>query len=70
MRDNFNQGDRVQWNTSQGPTTGKVIRRLTEPTEIEGHHVAASPDNPQYLVESDESGARAAHKPDALKHLH
>lgn len=61
----FQKGDRVAWNTAQGETTGKVVRKLTEPTDIGGHHVAASKDNPQYLVESD-SGKRAAHKPEAL----
>ncbi len=36
-------------------------------TEIKTHHVAASPENPEYLVESDKTGTTAAHKPDALK---
>jgi hypothetical protein len=59
-------GDRVQWNTSQGETEGTVKKKLTEPTEIKGHHVAASPDNPEYLVESSKTGKEAAHKPEAL----
>jgi hypothetical protein len=29
--------------------------------------VAASKDEPQYLVKSDKSGREAVHKPDALK---
>ncbi|MBL9106126.1 MAG: DUF2945 domain-containing protein [Myxococcales bacterium] len=44
-----------------------MVERLTDETDIEGHHVAASEDEPQYLVESDRSGARAAHKPEALR---
>ncbi len=60
-------GDHVTWNTSQGPTTGTVKKRLTKPTDIKGHHVAASPDNPQLLVASDTSGKLAAHKPGSLK---
>lgn len=67
MAESFNVGDRVEWDTSQGPTTGKIVRKLTGPMEIKGHHVAASKDNPQYLVESDKSGAQAAHKPDELR---
>lgn len=63
------KGDHVEWNTSQGPTQGKVVRRVTEPMEINGHHVAASEENPEYLVESEKSGKRAAHKPSALKKL-
>ena len=42
------------------------MKKLTSPTDIKGHHVAASEDNPEYLVETEE-GKRAAHKPDALK---
>ena len=60
------KGDKVEWQTAQGPTTGTVKEELREPMEIKGHHVAASPENPQYLVESDKSGKLAAHKPDAL----
>jgi hypothetical protein len=67
MTQTFKQGDAVEWNTSQGPTTGTVRKKLTRPTDIEGHHVAASRDNPEYLVTSDKSGKVAAHKPGALK---
>lgn len=63
----FKKGEHVAWNTSQGETTGKVIKKLERATDIQDHHVAASKDNPQYLVESDSSGKRAAHKPEALK---
>jgi len=58
--------DHVEWNTSQGKTDGVVKKKLTGPTDIKGHHVAASEDNPEYLVESDKTGAQAAHKPGAL----
>lgn len=67
MTDPFKPGDRVEWQASGGKTTGKVKQKLTEPTDIKGHHVAASQDNPEYLVESDKTGKEAAHKPDALK---
>lgn len=60
-------GDKVSWETSQGKTQGTVERKLTAPTKIKGHAVAASPDNPEYLVRSDKTGAEAAHKPGALK---
>lgn len=67
MAEQFKTGDKVEWNTAQGKTTGKVVKKLTSPTNIKGHHVAASEDNPEYLVESDNTGKQAAHKPDALK---
>jgi hypothetical protein len=67
MPEKLNKGDAVEWNTPQGKTRGKVRKKLTAPTEIKGHHVAASEDNPEYLVESDQSGGEAAHKPGSLK---
>ncbi|MBD2506909.1 DUF2945 domain-containing protein [Nostoc muscorum FACHB-395] len=67
MAEQFKKGDRVEWNTSQGKTTGKVVKKLTSPTGIKEHHIAASEDNPEYLVESEKTGKQAAHKPDALK---
>lgn len=65
----FEKGDRVQWNTSQGKTTGTVQKKLTEPTDIEGHTAKASKEKPQYLVKSENTGAEAAHKPDALEKM-
>ncbi|MDQ3539870.1 MAG: DUF2945 domain-containing protein [Chloroflexota bacterium] len=65
----FKPGDHVAWNTSQGETTGVVKKRLTKRTKIQDHEVAASPDNPEYLVVSDKSGAEAAHRPEALRKI-
>lgn len=69
MTEEFKKGDKVEWQTSKGKTTGEVKKKLTSPTDIKGHHVAASEDNPEYLVESDKTGKEAAHKPDALKKI-
>jgi hypothetical protein len=57
------------WNTPQGKTTGEVRAFLTSPTHIKEHHVAASPENPEYLVKSDKTGQEAAHKQEALKKI-
>lgn len=65
----FKPGDRVAWTHTQGQTKGKVVRKLTRPTKFRRHPVAASPENPEYLVESDQTGARAAHRPEALRRL-
>jgi len=62
----FKPGDKVSWSSHGGEAHGKVVRKLTGPTAIKGHKVAAAPDNPEYLVETDE-GKRAAHKPGALR---
>ncbi|MFC7537624.1 DUF2945 domain-containing protein [Sphingomonas sp. GCM10030256] len=63
----FQKGDKVKWASSGGKSVGRVERKLTSPMEIKGHHVAASKDNPEYLVKSDKSGKEAAHKPESLK---
>ncbi len=63
----FKAGETVKWDHSQGTTTGKVVRKLTRPTKIKDHKVAASPDHPEYLVESGKTGARAAHRPSELR---
>ena len=63
----FKAGDKVEWDSSGGHSVGKVVKKLTSETQIKGHKVAASKDNPEYLVKSDKSGKEAAHKPGALK---
>ena len=60
-------GDKVKWKSSQGEISGTIKKKLTAPTDIKKHHVAASPDNPEYLVTSSKTGQAAAHKPAALK---
>jgi hypothetical protein len=63
----FKRGDKVKWDHSQGTTKGTVVRKQTTPTQIKGHKVAASKDNPEYIVKSDKTGAEAAHKPSELR---
>lgn len=66
MSDKFRPGDAVEWNSHGGIAKGKVKKKLTSRTTIKGHQVAASEDNPEYMVETD-TGGQAAHKPEALK---
>ena len=65
MAKDLHKGDKVGWESSGGLSTGKVVWKLTSPMTIKGHKVAASKDNPEYLVETEE-GKRAAHRPEAL----
>ena len=65
MAKSIKTGDAVSWNSHGGKAHGKVVKKITEPTRIRGHKVAASPANPEFLVETDE-GKRAAHKIGAL----
>lgn len=63
----FKKGERVEWDTSRGKTHGTVVKKQTSRTHIKSHQVAASTENPQYIVQSDKSGKKAAHKPDELR---
>ncbi len=64
---NFKAGDKVEWDSSGGHSVGKVVRKVTSPTKIKGHKVAASPEKPEYIVRSEKSGKEAAHRPESLK---
>jgi hypothetical protein len=66
MAKNIRKGDKVEWETSQGTTTGKVVKKQTTPTKIKGHEVKASKADAQFVVESAKTGKRAAHKPESL----
>jgi hypothetical protein len=67
MGEKLKKGDVVQWKTSQGTTTGRVVKKLTSMTSVKAHKAKASADHPEYLVRSEQSGKTAAHKPGALK---
>jgi hypothetical protein len=67
MAKDLKAGDKVEWDSSGGHSIGKVVKKQTSATQIKGHKVAASKDNPQYIVKSDKSGKEAAHKPSELK---
>lgn len=64
---NVKPGDKVTWNSHGGQAVGKVEKKVTSDTKIKGHTVRASEDDPQFIVTSDKSGGKAAHKPTALK---
>lgn len=67
MTRDFKRGDKVEWDSSGGHSQGTVVRKATSPMKIKGHKVAASPENPEFVVRSDKSGKPAAHKPESLK---
>ena len=69
MASEFTKGDRVSWSTSQGRTRGVVVERKTRDFEFADQHFTASADEPAFIVESDKSGDRAAHKGSALRKL-
>lgn len=58
-------GEKVSWKSHGGEAHGKVVKKITKPLTIKGHQVAASKDNPEFIVETND-GKRAAHKASAL----
>ena len=67
MAKDLKQGDKVAWKTPQGETEGVVEKKITAKTRIKGHTATPTRDDPQYLVRSGKTGAKAAHKPKELK---
>jgi hypothetical protein len=65
MADELKKGDKVSWKSHGGEAHGTVEKKQTSRTSIKGHTVAASPENPQYIVKTAE-GKKAAHKAEAL----
>jgi hypothetical protein len=61
------KGDKVEWSTPQGKTRGTVRKKLTSTTKVKGHTAKATKKEPEYLVESEKTGKKAAHKAGALK---
>jgi hypothetical protein len=69
MSDEFKRGDRVEWSFRGRPVVGTVRRKLTSRTEVGGRPVAASREDPRYLVRSDKSGKETTRRPSALRRL-
>lgn len=65
-KDDFRKGDRVSWRSHGSTAVGRITRRITGRTQAAGRTVDASPEEPQYEVESEKSGGTAVHKPGAL----
>lgn len=65
MADELKTGDKVKWKSHGGEAHGTVEKKQTTPTQIKGHKVAASKDNPEYIVKTGKGGI-AAHKAEAL----
>ena len=68
MAKSLKAGDKVAWRSSGG---GSIRPRRAQAgpclAKIKDHEIAASADNPEFLVRSEKSGKVAAHKPAALK---
>jgi len=69
MAGEFKRGDRVEWKFGRGRAVGVVRKKLTTRTEVGGQVVAASKDDPRYLVETEKSRKQAAKRPGVLKKI-
>lgn len=69
MAESLAVGDRVSWNTSQGRTRGKITEKKTADFTFDGQSFQASKDEPAFVIESEKTGAKAAHKGSALRKL-
>jgi len=69
MADEFKRGDRVEWKFGRGKAVGVVKKKLTARTTVGGQVVAASKDDPRYLVETERSQKQAAKRATALKKI-
>ena len=69
MPEPLRRGDRVEWNFGRGKAVGVVQRKLTARTTVGNQKVAASKDDPRYLVKTERSAKLAAHKPGTLRKL-
>ena len=61
----FKKGDKVTWKSHGGEAHGTIEKKQTSETKIKTHKVAATPDDPQFIVKTDK-GPKAAHKAEAL----
>ena len=69
MASDLKRGDRVEWNFGRGKAVGIVKRKLTAPTTIGKQRVAATPEDPRYLVETERSRKTVAKRPGALTRI-
>lgn len=67
MADHFRVGDYVEWGKSGDEVRGHIKRKLTEAYTIKSFTAHATEDDPFYLIETERTGAEAAHRPDTLR---
>jgi DUF2945 family protein len=69
MADGLKRGDRVEWSFRGHRVAGTVRRRLVKRTEIDGRVVAASKDDPRFIVRSEKSGKETVRRGESLRAL-
>ncbi len=69
MTKTFKTGDHVSWNSEAGRVRGRIVRVHKRDVDYKGYVHHASPDDPQYEIESDKTDHVALHKGRALRLL-
>ena len=69
MGAHYKVGDHVGWNSEAGRVSGRIIRVHTQDVDYKGYIHHASPDEPQYEIQSDRTDHIAMHKRTALTRL-
>ena len=62
----FKVGDHVTWNLEGGYVSGTIRKVHTKNVDYKGYTHHASPDDPQYEIDSDKTDHIALHKGAAL----
>jgi hypothetical protein len=69
VTETFKRGEKVEWNYRGHVISGKVRKRLTERTEVDGRVYNAWKEDPRYVVRADKSGKEIARRPGALTRI-
>jgi hypothetical protein len=67
MTRSFKVGDHVRWNSEAGRVAGTVRKVHRKAVRYKGYIHRASPDDPQYEIESDKTDHVALHRASALR---
>jgi hypothetical protein len=69
MAEHFRRGDRVEWSFRGRRVVGRVRKRLTSRTMVNDRVVAASKDDPRFLVRSEKTGKETTRRAQTLRKL-
>jgi hypothetical protein len=69
MTSRLKVGDHVTWNSEAGRVSGRIVKVHTRDVDYKGHARHASPDEPQYEIQSDKTDHVAMHKGSALRKI-
>jgi hypothetical protein len=55
-------GDRVSWTGPQGEALGRIVAKRERDFDLAEEHFTASVADPSFIVQSESTGAKGAHK--------